>query len=314
MNLDRKPLPSFWFLPRDEKAAVVMTGDDHGNGGTVGRFDQYIADSPPGCVVADWECVRATSYIYPNTSARQRQQRPPTRRRLRDRPAPDHHLQQLGRTGPSWNPSTPSQLTALAANYPGLTAPTTNRTHCIAWSDWATQPKVELQNGIRLDTNYYYWPTGWVQNRPGMFTGSGMPMRFADLDGSMIDVYQAATQMTDESGQSYPVHHRHAARSRPRPRGLLRRLHRQHAHRSNPPPQARTRSSPRRRPVACRSSRREQMLTWLDGRNNSSFGSIAWSANKLTFTIDHAPGANGLRAMVPTSSAVGTFYGSSSER
>ena len=29
-------------------------------------------------------------------------------------------------------------------------------------------------------------------------------MRFADLDGTMIDVYQAATQMTDESGQSYP--------------------------------------------------------------------------------------------------------------
>ena len=29
-------------------------------------------------------------------------------------------------------------------------------------------------------------------------------MRFADLDGSMIDVYQATTQMTDESGQTYP--------------------------------------------------------------------------------------------------------------
>ena len=50
MNVDRKPLPSFWFLPRDAKAAVVMTGDDHGNGGTAGRFDQYMADSPPGCV------------------------------------------------------------------------------------------------------------------------------------------------------------------------------------------------------------------------------------------------------------------------
>ena len=37
-----------------------------------------------------------------------------------------------------------------------------------------------------------------------MFTGSGMPMRFADLDGSIIDCYQVATQMTDESGQSYP--------------------------------------------------------------------------------------------------------------
>ena len=31
-----------------------------------------------------------------------------------------------------------------------------------------------------------------------------MPMRFADLDGTLIDVYQAVTQMTDESGQSYP--------------------------------------------------------------------------------------------------------------
>ncbi len=31
-----------------------------------------------------------------------------------------------------------------------------------------------------------------------------MPMRFADLDGALIDVYHAATQMTDESGQQYP--------------------------------------------------------------------------------------------------------------
>ena len=82
----------------------------------------------------------------------------------------------------------------------------TNRTHCIAWSDWASEPVVELENGVRLDTNYYYWPGAWIQNRPGMFTGSGMPMRFADLDGSLIDVYQAATQMTDESGIDYAAH------------------------------------------------------------------------------------------------------------
>ncbi len=36
-NLHRKPLPKFWFLPRKLKAAVVMTGDDHANGGTVGQ-------------------------------------------------------------------------------------------------------------------------------------------------------------------------------------------------------------------------------------------------------------------------------------
>ena len=67
-------------------------------------------------------------------------------------------------------------------------------------------PKAEREAGIRLDTNYYYWPGAWVQNRPGMFTGSGFPMRFADADGSLIDVYQAATQLTDESGIDVDTH------------------------------------------------------------------------------------------------------------
>ena len=58
MNLAKKPLPRFWYFPNGKKAVVVMTGDDHGNGGTAGRFDQFIAASPPGCSVADWECVR----------------------------------------------------------------------------------------------------------------------------------------------------------------------------------------------------------------------------------------------------------------
>ena len=67
MNRDRKPLPRFWYLPRGEKAVVVMTGDDHANNGTAGRFDIYKSNSPAGCTVDDWECVRGTSYIYPTT-------------------------------------------------------------------------------------------------------------------------------------------------------------------------------------------------------------------------------------------------------
>ncbi len=52
-----------------------------------------------------------------------------------------------------------------------------------------------------------------------------------------------------------------------------------------------------------------QMLEWLDGRNGSSFGSISWNANKLNFNIDVGAGANGLRAMVPTTSSVGALTG-----
>ncbi len=64
MNLTKKPLPRFWYFPRGKRAVVVMTGDDHGNGGTGGRFNQQIAASPSGCNVANWECVRSTSYMF----------------------------------------------------------------------------------------------------------------------------------------------------------------------------------------------------------------------------------------------------------
>ena len=76
MNQDRKPLPRFWYLPRGLKAAVVMTGDDHANGGTAGRFDQFLAESPAGCTVANWECMRGTSYIYPTLRSPMRRPRP----------------------------------------------------------------------------------------------------------------------------------------------------------------------------------------------------------------------------------------------
>ena len=67
--------------------------------------------------------------------------------------------------------------------YPSLPPPITHRTHCIAWSDYTMMPEVEFLHGIRLDVNYYYYPLSWVDDRPGLFTGSGMPMRFATATG-----------------------------------------------------------------------------------------------------------------------------------
>ena len=40
------------------------------------------------------------------------------------------------------------------AKYVDLNSPVTNRMHCVTWSDWATQPKVEAAHGINLDTTY----------------------------------------------------------------------------------------------------------------------------------------------------------------
>ncbi|MBM4201082.1 MAG: WD40 repeat domain-containing protein, partial [Gammaproteobacteria bacterium] len=212
MNLPKKPLPRFWYFPRDHKAVVIMTGDDHGNNGTQGRFNQFIAASPSACSSSDpevraqalqnWQCVRGTSYIFPSS--------PLSAAQATAFEAQGFEIGLHINTGcadftlGSLRTFYSDQLASFATKWPGVPAPITQRHHCIAWTDWATGAIVQLENGIRFDTSYYFWPPGWVQDRPGFFSGSGMPMRFADLDGSVIDVFHATSQMTDESGQSYP--------------------------------------------------------------------------------------------------------------
>src|SRR5207302_490873 len=53
----------------------------------------------------------------------------------------------------------------------------------------------------------------------------------------------------------------------------------------------------------------QQMLTWLDGRNSSSFGSFSWNGNTLIFNISAAveTGARNLQAMLPVNAPAGTL-------
>jgi hypothetical protein len=298
INFDKRPLPRFWYFPRGFKAVVIMTGDDHGNpGGTSGRFKIHLEQSPPGCSVANWECIRSSSYVFPTTP-------------LTDKEA--GYYASLGfepalhvNTGcANWNDSVSlndlydDQLASWTALYPSAPTPATNRTHCIAWSDYTTQAEVELAHGIRFDTSYYYWPSEWAANRPGFFTGSGMPMRFAKTLGDIIDVYQAVTQMTDESGQQYPFTVDtlldRAIGSQGYYGAFTANMHTDVAESSDSDAIV---ASAQARGIPIVSSR--QMLEWLDGRNGSSFRSFAWDGTSLRFTIDTAAGANGLRAMAP---------------
>jgi hypothetical protein len=300
MNQAQRLLPRFWYFPRGVAAVVVMTGDDHATNGTAQRFESFKAASPSGCVADNWECIRGTSYVYADT--------------------PLSNLAAAGYAAEGFEVAlhvntrcadyTPTSLAETYANdlnawtsqYQSLAPPATNRTHCIVWSDYSTQAQVSFDHGIRLDTNYYYWPSSWVNNRPGFFTGSGMPMRFATGSGGIIDVYQAATQITDESGQNislmidtllskalgaegyYGVFtanmHTDAGNENPGVAGS-----------------AAIVAAAKGRGVPVVSAL--QMLQWLDGRNNSKFSNITWDGTTLTFTITMADGSNGLQAMVP---------------
>ena len=311
MNLDRTPLPRFWYLPRGEKAAVVLTGDDHahGNRGTQGQFDTFERDSPPGCSVEAWQCVRSTSYVFPATAT---VNNPLTSEEAEAYQAAGFeialHLRVSGPntgpeecndftlsggTSPGLDSDLTTQLQAFHSAWPGLAAPVSSRTHCIAWSDWASEPKLELQHGIRFDTNYYYWPESYVNNTPGMFTGSGFPMRFADEDGSLIDVYQATTQITDESGMVIDDHIK-ALIAGALDNGyygvFTANMHTDtpdHAGADDIVAAAQARGVP---VVSAK-----QMLTWLDGRNSSSFQGVSFAGGLLRFGVDEGSGAFGLR-------------------
>jgi hypothetical protein len=306
MTLDKKPLPHFWYLPNGKKAAVIMTGDDHVHGGTVGRFDQLLAESTPGCSVANWECLRMSSYIMPGTQISDAQAAAYTAQGFEI----GTHVSASGNTvcsnfTPSSLASTFSTLVGFVHDQlPSIPAGVSERLHCVTWSDWATVPKVEAANGVRLDGTYYYWPESWIQDRPGMFTGSGMPMRFADTDGSMIDVYQATTQMTDESGQTYPKNPNTLFDNAIGPLGYYGVFNvNAHTDDADSPQGDAVIASAQARGIPVVSGR--QMVTWLDGRNTSAFGSATWNGSTLGFTVTQGSGANGLQALLPAQSASG---------
>jgi hypothetical protein len=296
MDSTSKLLPRFWYFPQGFQAVVVMTGDDHANGGTAGRFDQYTAMSPPNASVADWQAIRSASYIYPSSL-------------LTDAQASNYNAAgfEIGmhlNTGcADWTRTSLSnffsqQMAAFKSTYPSLPPQTTHRIHCLVWSDYSSAAEISRQFGIRMDVSYYYWPSNWIMNRPGMFTGSGMPMRYVRTNGVVIDMFEAPTQMTDESGESYPYVVDGLLDKAVGPEGyygaFVANMHTDFA--ASPGSDAII-SSALSRGVPVVSSR--QMLTWLDARNASTLRSVGWSNNKETFSVLAAANARGLQAMAP---------------
>lgn len=210
------PLPRLWYLPRQLRAALVMTGDGHAVTAVQDRIDRMDDMSPSGCVVADWECRRGTWYMWNSHNEDGGGSIPAATAAAwvaRGYGFGLHHDTNCQDRTPAAFAGDPTwglqpQLATFAAMYPGLAPQETMRTHCVVWTTWLNNQKIGRANGIRLDLNSYYWPGSWVQDRPGLMTGSGFPMKLADRDGSTIDVWATNTQLTDESGQTLNLHTR----------------------------------------------------------------------------------------------------------
>lgn len=301
VNKDRQPLPKLSYFPYNDKVVVVMVADDHATSSGPTELDYQISQSTPGCSAADWQCVRSTSLMYTDT--------------------PMTNTQALGYynqgfdfgvhtstgcnnwTADSLASSIDSDVAAFQAKYTSLPAQHVNRIHCIAWSDYTTAAKVEAARGLRLDLNYYYWPGSWVQDRPGFMSGSGMDMRFADTDGTMIDTYQLPSHLVNESGQTWPQNIDTMLERAQGPLGYYGALGTHYDYSDSFDRQLI--QSAKNHNVRLVSG--QQMLDWTDGRNNSYFTAASWNGNVYNFTatVDAKLRAMG-RALVPMSSKNGT--------
>ncbi|PIK71878.1 hypothetical protein CS379_17005, partial [Methylobacterium frigidaeris] len=179
----------------------------------------------------------------------------------------------------------------------GLPAQETHRLHCVTWNGWADTAKIERAAGIRLDLGYYYWPGSWIRRRPGFMNGSGFPMRFADLDGRVLDIYQAASHLVNENGVDQSTGITTMLDRALGPEQFFGAFGTHYDYTDGYFDHLVT--AARERGVAMISA--AQMLRWLDRREAIRFESLAWNGHDLTFRVKLAEGPERVTGMLPVS-------------
>lgn len=292
-----------WYFPKGAKAVLVMAVDDHSPGDRARAALTFQEDqSPPSCSVADWECIRSTSLMYTNGNL--------TDAELKAYQERGFDFGVHVNTGcRDWTQETLTKaysddLASFRAIYPSQPDQVANRIHCVAWSDYVSAARIGQSFGLRLDLDYYYWPGQWVRNRPGFFTGSGIPMRFADLDGTLIDTYQVPSHLVNESGMTYPAAIDTLLDRALGPLGYYGAFGTHYDYTDWFDRQLVAAGKARGIPMVSAA----QLLAWLDARAAATFTPVTW--NGTTATFDAAVPAEArelMRGMIPLSTTRGVL-------
>ena len=210
MERDKLPLPRFWYLPRGEKAVVVHERGRslaaQAPGGTASHFDRFKQLSPAGCVVANWECIRSTSYIYPNsvlTNAQANGYRADgfevgLHLEVGSCPARAHRRPSCLRR--STRQLARSRRSTRACRRPRPSAPTAS-----TGPEWVTSPKVSSATTSGWTRTTTTTPARGSARSRGSSTAAASRCASPTPTGSIVDVYQQNTNMNDEAGQAYPA-------------------------------------------------------------------------------------------------------------
>ncbi|MBN9381895.1 MAG: hypothetical protein J0H74_14085 [Chitinophagaceae bacterium] len=200
----REPLPRFWYFPDTLKCLVTLNNDGEDN--KEDEFEQQFKD-----IAA--KGAKMTLYIKELDSVSKKWTDAWSARGFE---IAGHYNDTKQAVNPDWRTmdSVYKNLNGKLKNIYGIQRILTVVNHWFVWCgtdetgrrDFSAQARIEELNGIRLDCNYAHYDNGSPQGhflgplgtRQGNYTGSGLPMKFADLQGNVIDIYQQLNNVYDQ--------------------------------------------------------------------------------------------------------------------
>ncbi|NJO08007.1 MAG: hypothetical protein HC876_22195 [Chloroflexaceae bacterium] len=191
------PLPQLWYHSAASRTTLVLTSDSHGNSPTYERYYELLIDAVEAYDAAI--TIYVSRYGIPD---------PATLDAWRD----NGHEIAIHPYGPGSDDDIPD----LAAGYQRIldefssggygTPSQTVRAHKVEWPAWTAPAEIAAQylganDRAVLNTDFYSWGPSMLDEDGtihfGYINGTGLPMRFLDAQGHLINTFQQTTSLID---------------------------------------------------------------------------------------------------------------------
>jgi hypothetical protein len=198
LSAEKRPLPRLWYFPGHAGGLVMLTDD--GEDSREADLEAHLSDVRSRG--ARMTVYLKGDYIPVGTVRRWVSEGFEISGHVDDTKEAAHP------TAQGMDLATSSTVAGFERSY-GMPIRTV-RNHWIVWCgidtegkpDFAAQARIEASHGIRFDCNLYHYDQDSSQGHflgpAGSFTGSGLPMKFAAGDGSILGIYGSVTQLPDE--------------------------------------------------------------------------------------------------------------------
>ncbi|MEX2231978.1 MAG: hypothetical protein WD824_07455 [Cyclobacteriaceae bacterium] len=204
LSTQKRPIPRFWYFPDTSKCVVTLNND--------GEDSKEVEFTPQFQDVAG-KGSKMTLYIKEVEFVSKEWVDTWTKKGFEISGHPDDTKQAVD---PDWNTMDSvykTLLNELKVTY-GIPSMETVTNHWFVWvgknpdgsRDFAAQARIEEINGVGLDCNYAHYDNGSKHGHflgefgtnQGNYTGTGLAMKFADVNGRIINIYQQLNNVYDQ--------------------------------------------------------------------------------------------------------------------